>query len=1516
MNLAPNGKPTNLTPEQYRLVRTPAFKEWFGDWENSPETASKVVDENGEPLVVYHGTTNKNINIFRPLSYFTENYSYAKVYGLGLQYSDEMDDEEYDEIINRGEENVYSVFLNIVNPLKVDRDFFTDNFEGSTKVKISKIDGYDGMINTIPKTYSPFYKENENQFLIFNSNQIKLADGTNTTFDSNNPDIRYSNGGGIRPFTYDGNKNVVYSTRDYKIAVDNVNNARYITLWFVNSLYDLDVKVGSLALYKTEDDFLKVSEIDIQKSHRGKGMATKMYLMALKYSADNIKGIKSYLPDRVNKRQIPKIYKALNAKNGDDDYAYIYKADNLGKFKKGGSVNLSKTPAPKKDRIYGSSKNKPKSSESKSKASSIILNPTVLKSINTILKEHNEDFPKKKVPLSTAKAVVRRGMGAFSSSYRPTISGGKPNSRVAWGLARLKAFVYKIQKGYSKSGKYKQDNDLIEELGYKYNEYKNGGQMEDDKTFELITYFVTAETDRDSSNIYKGTDYERAKLEFDSANISDFDGGNGGMVLFQKVLNKYKFIGDLEDGYYELSDFPIEDYYKDKDYYEIIENGEFEHIDSKDVTHINYESNDLLHDVESYYQKTYGKWKYNEITVDNGKDENDDDYKEYGCIQLRITNHSENVNNNDKFGRCDYYISVVIANRNPTKDKFLTSMYERRRNEIELNFDSDDSFDEIINEIDSEIANGKLYIAEKLDISVNDVYKNGGEMKKLDDLYKDHHNVWAISEKIIKNVCEENCSKYSDEIHYLYELELKPHFIEEEKVFFPSVINENNKDLIKELIKEHHLIKFLAQKIKLSKKTKDIKDFCNLMIEHIRKEELIMKTISNDPYKNTAFRNGGLTMKAPSQINKMPSFIAPNGNTSNLISIKAEDENGRWVYLYDIVRTPAFKNWFGDWEEAYATKDYEGVSKIIDENGEPSVCYHATSNEFFEFDENYIGSKTDSGYYGKGFYFTEGTYDSHYGEREIPCFLNIMNPLSYKSINRTNVLDTNELKEKGYDGVLVFPNYVDVESIDLTKGLGYHGNNIQEIVAYYPEQIKLADATNRTFNKYDSDIRYKNGGNIPKFNIESSEGEEDRTTISLKGIGKVVLVETFPEYEFTEDIDEDNLNDLGLSESDMIGKIEHIEIKDEYKGKGYAKLLMKKAIELAKQKGLMPLYLNASPMGSKRYGLSLEDLTDFYESFGFKVFLNQGNNNLMILKEEDVKFNEGGNIPMKEEYKYFLVLKLGKPVFKVKFSKYNKETERDMSDMLDKLNDMDYSLKPITQQEYKDFDYSKVNKEDILEFTKNWTYLKNGGVVEKSNKIEFRRNRLPRNDIYEFAKMVKSKYPKVWDKGGNIFGNEAFVNLERVLKRGYWLPNEEWMQIKWQSYIARHHKDFRIEGVVAMLKWIGTVDKGWAYMKKLINEEIEKKYPEVNEKYKNGGQLGGKCPVGTEVQSLLFSKDEFSMEDAKEWAKSHGYKYDYVDEKENTFRIRQENPSKFVKDIFRTIEFKKGLKAIVACPKN
>ncbi len=57
---APNGQPSNLDDGLWELVRSPEFKEWFGDWENDPENASKCVDENGEPLVVWHAGTFGN----------------------------------------------------------------------------------------------------------------------------------------------------------------------------------------------------------------------------------------------------------------------------------------------------------------------------------------------------------------------------------------------------------------------------------------------------------------------------------------------------------------------------------------------------------------------------------------------------------------------------------------------------------------------------------------------------------------------------------------------------------------------------------------------------------------------------------------------------------------------------------------------------------------------------------------------------------------------------------------------------------------------------------------------------------------------------------------------------------------------------------------------------------------------------------------------------------------------------------------------------------------------------------------------------------------------------------------------------------------------------------------------------------------------------------------------------------------------------------------------------------------
>ena len=78
--LAPNGRVSNLTEKQYAQVRTRAFKDWFGDWENNPSEASKVVDENGEPLVVYHtrdAFKGKDFNIFNTTIENRETAIYA-----------------------------------------------------------------------------------------------------------------------------------------------------------------------------------------------------------------------------------------------------------------------------------------------------------------------------------------------------------------------------------------------------------------------------------------------------------------------------------------------------------------------------------------------------------------------------------------------------------------------------------------------------------------------------------------------------------------------------------------------------------------------------------------------------------------------------------------------------------------------------------------------------------------------------------------------------------------------------------------------------------------------------------------------------------------------------------------------------------------------------------------------------------------------------------------------------------------------------------------------------------------------------------------------------------------------------------------------------------------------------------------------------------------------------------------------------------------------------------------------
>ncbi len=109
---APNGKESKLYKDMLSIepnpeaalrlwaqVYTPSFKKWFGNWEK--KEGSKVVDDNGEPLLVYHNSMQNNMEEFKGyVSYFTDNKEYAKSF-KGFVISSETQ---------------YPAFLNITNP--------------------------------------------------------------------------------------------------------------------------------------------------------------------------------------------------------------------------------------------------------------------------------------------------------------------------------------------------------------------------------------------------------------------------------------------------------------------------------------------------------------------------------------------------------------------------------------------------------------------------------------------------------------------------------------------------------------------------------------------------------------------------------------------------------------------------------------------------------------------------------------------------------------------------------------------------------------------------------------------------------------------------------------------------------------------------------------------------------------------------------------------------------------------------------------------------------------------------------------------------------------------------------------------------------------------------------------------------------------------------------------------------------------------------------------------------------
>ena len=185
-----NGQPIHPTEEGVRN-----FWKWFGD--------SKVVDDMGRPLVVYHGTAY-SFDEFDPGMagatygaddegiFFTTDTEEADVVSIDARNDDNED---------QSGSNVMPVFLSIKNPLTVSFEEFswqsweipsaTNTYDSHKERILSRFrDGdddwndYDGIVIT--------GKDKHKTFVAFNPTQIKSATGNTGAFSPTDPDIRRS----------------------------------------------------------------------------------------------------------------------------------------------------------------------------------------------------------------------------------------------------------------------------------------------------------------------------------------------------------------------------------------------------------------------------------------------------------------------------------------------------------------------------------------------------------------------------------------------------------------------------------------------------------------------------------------------------------------------------------------------------------------------------------------------------------------------------------------------------------------------------------------------------------------------------------------------------------------------------------------------------------------------------------------------------------------------------------------------------------------------------------------------------------------------------------------------------------------------------------------------------------------------------------------------------------------------------------------------------------------------------
>jgi hypothetical protein len=165
------GETFNQPSEQQAadITETPQFKNWFGN--------SQVVDADGKPLVVYHGT-NQSFDTFSPERGGVNAGNAAGK--QGFYFTDRPDIAGRYSTLKQGDANIMPVFLSIQNPTRAS---FTNMMEAD-KFLAAGYEGDGAIIEVTTRTGAK-----STVYAVKDPAQIKSATGNNGDFDPANPSI-------------------------------------------------------------------------------------------------------------------------------------------------------------------------------------------------------------------------------------------------------------------------------------------------------------------------------------------------------------------------------------------------------------------------------------------------------------------------------------------------------------------------------------------------------------------------------------------------------------------------------------------------------------------------------------------------------------------------------------------------------------------------------------------------------------------------------------------------------------------------------------------------------------------------------------------------------------------------------------------------------------------------------------------------------------------------------------------------------------------------------------------------------------------------------------------------------------------------------------------------------------------------------------------------------------------------------------------------------------------------------